>query len=70
MEYAIPVGEMYPEDPNNGSWWCAKMFEGVWKCSGNVWEMFDDVPAILFHSKTDSSNVHYSELSHIRGYYS
>ena len=36
----------------------------------NVWEMFDDVPAILFHSKTDSSNVHYSELSHIRGYYS
>ena len=44
--------------------------DDVQKCSrmfGNVWEMFDDVPAILFHSKTDSSNVHYSELSHIRG---
>ena len=47
--------------------------DDVQKCSRmlrNVREMFDDVPAILFHSKTDSSNVHYSELSHIRGYYS
>ena len=47
--------------------------DDVQKCSRmlrNVWEMFDDGPAILFHSKTDSSNVHYSELSHIRGYYS
>ena len=45
--------------------------DDVQKCSrmfGNVQEMFNDVPAIfLFHSKTDSSNVHYSELSHIRG---
>ena len=39
---------------------CSRMFR-------NVQEMFDDVPAILFHSKTDSSNVHYSERSHIRG---
>ena len=38
---------------------CSRMFR-------NVREMVDDVPAILFHSKTDSSNVHYSELSHIR----
>ena len=33
MEYAVPVGEIYPEGPNSSSQGCARMFR---KCSGNV----------------------------------
>ena len=42
MEYAIPVGEIYPEGPCTSSQGCVSMLGNVQECLENVWEMFEN----------------------------